>query len=96
MDLEELMSRIDTLGNLALHASYANKSDQDASFEYKKTALSGKLALTAKKGKKGKKKKPSVLVSHAQGICSQDKWTAKEIDERTTELLDYALDHWSI
>jgi hypothetical protein len=95
-DLEELMSRIDTLGNLALHASYANKSDQDASFDYKKAALSGKLALTAKKGKKGKKKKPSVLVSHAQSICSQDKWTAKEIDVRTTELLDCALDHWVI
>ena len=95
-EIDELKLRIDTLGNLALHASYANKSDQDASFEYKKSALSGKLALSGKKGKKGKKKKPSVLVSHAQGICTQEKWTAKEIDERTTELLGHALEHWAV
>lgn len=94
-EIEQLRERLDCLGNLALHASYSNKSDQDADFEYKKSAISGALSRSAKKGKKTKKK-PAVIVSHAQGICSCHKWTAKEIDGRTKELLEHALEYWSI
>lgn len=94
-EIDQLRKRVDCLGNLALHASYSNKSDQDADFEYKKAALSGELSRKVVKGKKGKKK-PSVIVSHAQGVCSCKKWTSKEIDERTVELLEHALEYWSV
>jgi uncharacterized protein with ParB-like and HNH nuclease domain len=94
-ETDQLRKRVDCLGNLALHASYSNKSDQDADFEYKKSALSGALSRKMIKGKKGKKK-PSVIVSHAQGVCSCEKWTAKEIDARTVELLEHALEYWSV
>ncbi len=94
-EIEQLRKRIDCLGNLALHASYSNKSDQDADFEYKKSALSGALSRAVTKGNKTKKK-PSVIVSHAQGICSCDKWRSEEIDARTNELLGHALQYWCI
>jgi uncharacterized protein with ParB-like and HNH nuclease domain len=94
-DVEKLRERVDCLGNLALHASYSNRSDQDADFEYKKNAISGKLALEKKKGTKAKKK-PAVIVSHAQGICGCAMWTATDIDKRTMELLGNALAYWSI
>ena len=58
-------------------------------------ALSGALSRKMIKGKKGKKK-PSVIVAHAQGVCSCEKWTAKEIDARTVELLEHALEYWSV
>jgi hypothetical protein len=82
--VSELQSRMDALGNLALHAAYANKSDKDASFADKKLALAGKT------------KKKSVIVKHAQEICDQSVWTAKQIDERTRKLLGTALKHWEI
>ena len=80
----DLQSRVHSLGNLALHASYANKSDQDASFNDKKKAL------------EGKSKKQSVIVKHAQDICNKTHWTAEEIDERTNSLLLTALKHWKV
>lgn len=94
-EVDRLRERVDCLGNLALHASYSNKSDQDADFEYKKSALSGALSRSMIKGKKIKKR-PAVIVSHAQGICSCGEWTAKEIDARTFELLEHALEYWSV
>lgn len=92
--IADLKERIDTLGNLALHASYSNKSDQDAAFDYKKDAISGKLARGRRKS--AKKKKQSVLAQHAQDICSYEKWTAKEVDKRTDMLLGHALVHWRL
>ncbi len=83
-DVALLQSRVDTLGNLVLHASYANKSDRDASFSAKQKALSGKSA------------KKSVILRHAQDVCDQQKWTHSEIDERTNSLLKLALKHWSL
>lgn len=94
-EIDQLRERVDCLGNLALHASYSNKSDQDAGFDYKKSALSGALSLSTKKGHKTKKK-PAVIVSHAQSICLCEKWTAKDIDARTIKLLEHAFEYWSI
>jgi uncharacterized protein with ParB-like and HNH nuclease domain len=91
--IADLKARADTLGNLALHASYSNRSDQDAAFGYKKDAISGKLARGRKKGAK---KKQSVLAQHAQDICACANWTAVEIDKRTEVLLEHALEHWRL
>lgn len=94
-EIDRLRERVDCLGNLALHASYSNKSDQDAGFEYKKLAISGKVSYSPKKGKKTKAK-PVVLVSHAQDICLCTSWTAEDIDKRTVKLLGEALEYWTI
>jgi len=86
----ELQSRTDDLGNLALHAAYANKSDQDASFTNKKLALKGK------KPNKGTSGGKSVILQHAQDICEQNNWTAVEIQNRTKKMLGHALKHWKL
>ncbi len=83
-EIESLQDRMNALGNLALHAAYANKSDKDASFSDKKLALAGKT------------KKKSVIVKHAQGICEQSIWSATQVDERTNSMLTIALRHWKV
>jgi hypothetical protein len=83
-EIESLKDRMNALGNLALHAAYANKSDKDASFSDKKLALAGKT------------KKKSVIVKHAQDICEQSIWSATQIDERTKRMLAVALRHWKL
>ena len=83
-EIEILQDRMNSLGNLALHAAYANKSDKDASFTDKKLALAGKT------------KKKSVIVKHAQDICEQGTWSATQIDERTKSRLAVALRHWKL
>ena len=83
-EIDEAVRRIDCLGNLALHASYSNKSDQAASFEAKKKAFSGTS---------GKK---SVVLKHTDFARNADRWTAKEIDQRTKALLTEALKYWKI
>ena len=84
MEIESLQERMNSLGNLALHAAYANKSDKDASFTDKKLALAGKT------------KKKSVIVKHAQDVCEQRTWSATQIDERTKSMLAVALRHWKL
>jgi uncharacterized protein with ParB-like and HNH nuclease domain len=83
-EIDEAVRRIDCLGNLALHASYSNKSDQAASFEAKKKAFAGTS---------GKK---SVVLKHTDFARNADRWTAKEIDQRTKALLTEALKYWKI
>ncbi len=83
-EIENLQDRMNALGNLALHAAYANKSDKDASFTDKKLALSGKT------------KKKSVIVKHTQDICEQSIWSATQIDARTRSMLAIALRHWKL
>jgi uncharacterized protein with ParB-like and HNH nuclease domain len=83
-DASDAIERIDCLGNLALHASYSNKSDQAASFEAKKKAYAGTSS------------KKSVVSKHTKHAREATRWTAAEIDERTNELVAEALKYWSI
>jgi len=83
-EIEAAIRRIDSLGNLALHASYSNKSDQAASFEAKKKAYAGTS---------GKK---SVVLKHTEEARNAERWTADEIDKRTNLLVAEALRYWKI
>jgi len=80
----DMKAHVDRLGNLTLLTLEANRHVKAKSFAKKKAMLINKSG--------GNVKHP--ILGMNQAVSNQKKWTEREIEKRTADLLDVALKYW--